>query len=63
VPGFPGSGRPTFRFAQEQAQTQELLKAIDALIDLGDRRGAALEQAESFRGVQASMQPKHYRAR
>jgi hypothetical protein len=33
-------------------QAQELLKAIDALIDLGDRRSAALEQAEAFRGVQ-----------
>jgi hypothetical protein len=33
-------------------QAQELLKVLDALIDLGDRRSAALEQAEAFRGVQ-----------
>jgi hypothetical protein len=31
---------------------QELLKLLDALIDLGDRRSAALEQAEAFRGIQ-----------
>jgi hypothetical protein len=31
---------------------QELLRVLDALIDLGDRRSAALEQAEAFRGVQ-----------
>jgi hypothetical protein len=30
----------------------ELLKALDALIDLGDRRSAALEQTEAFRGIQ-----------
>jgi hypothetical protein len=33
-------------------QAQELLKVLDALIDLGDCRSAALEQAEAFRGVQ-----------
>jgi hypothetical protein len=33
-------------------QAQELLKVLDALIDLGDRRSAALEQTESFRSVQ-----------
>jgi len=33
-------------------QAQELLKVLDWLIDLGDRRSAALEQAEAFRGVQ-----------
>jgi len=31
---------------------QPLLRVLDALIDLGDRRSAALEQAEAFRGVQ-----------
>jgi hypothetical protein len=31
---------------------QELLRVLDSLIDLGDRRSAALEQAEAFRGVQ-----------
>jgi hypothetical protein len=33
-------------------QAQALLKVLDALIDLGDRRSAALEQAEAFRSVQ-----------
>jgi hypothetical protein len=33
-------------------QAQELLRVLDALIDLGDRRSAALEQTEAFRGVQ-----------
>ena len=33
-------------------QAQALLKVLDALIDLGDRRSAALEQTEAFRGVQ-----------
>jgi hypothetical protein len=33
-------------------QAQELLKSLDALIDLGDRRSAALEQTEAFRSVQ-----------
>jgi hypothetical protein len=31
---------------------QELLTVLDALIDLGDRRSAALEQSESFKGIQ-----------
>jgi hypothetical protein len=33
-------------------QAQALLRVLDALIDLGDRRSAALEQAEAFRGIQ-----------
>lgn len=33
-------------------QAQGLLRILDALVDLGDRRSAALEQAEEFRGVQ-----------
>ncbi len=33
---------------------QSLLKILDALIDLGDRRSAALEQTEAFKGVQLS---------
>ena len=41
-----------FRLRADQAQ--ELLKVLDALIDLGDRRSVALEQAEAFRGVQMS---------
>lgn len=35
-------------------QAQGLLGILDALIDLGDRRSAALEQTEAFKGVQAS---------
>jgi hypothetical protein len=35
-------------------QAQGLLKLLDALIDLGDRRSAALEQTEAFRRVQGS---------
>jgi hypothetical protein len=31
---------------------RELLKALDGLIDLGDRRSAALEQTEAFKGIQ-----------
>ena len=34
---------------------QELLKVLDALIDLGDRRSVALEQTEAFRGIQGSL--------
>ena len=33
-------------------QAQGLLRILDALIDLGDRRSAALEQTEAFKGVQ-----------
>jgi hypothetical protein len=33
-------------------QAKSLLHTLDTLIDLGDRRSAALEQAEAFRGVQ-----------
>ena len=37
-------------------QAEQLLKILDALIDLGDRRSAALEQTEAFRGVQIRTQ-------
>ncbi len=30
---------------------RKLLHVLDALVDLGDRRSAALQQSESFRGV------------
>ena len=33
-------------------RAQELLKVLDALIDLGDRRSVALEQTEAFKSVQ-----------
>lgn len=39
-------------FPLRSDHAQELLRVLDALIDLGDRRSAALEQAEAFRGVQ-----------
>ena len=35
-------------------QAQGLLQILDALIDLGDRRSAALELTEAFKGVQVS---------
>jgi hypothetical protein len=38
-------------------QAQELLKVLDALIDLGDLRSAALEQTEAFKGVQGPVPP------
>lgn len=38
-------------------QAQELLKVLDALIDLGDRRSAALEQTEVFKGIQGTATP------
>ena len=41
-----------FHLRVEHAQA--LLKILDALIDLGDRRSAALEQTEAFKGVQLS---------
>jgi hypothetical protein len=40
-------------FPLQQNVALELLKVLDALIDLGDRRSAALEQTEAFKGVQA----------
>jgi hypothetical protein len=30
---------------------RKLLRILDALVDLGDRRSAALQQSETFRGV------------
>lgn len=47
---YSASPTPTSRFLADQAQ--ELLKVLDELVDLGDRRSAALEQTEAFRGVQ-----------
>jgi hypothetical protein len=41
-----------WNFPLQVEDAQELLKVLDALIDLGDRRSAALEQTEAFRGVQ-----------
>jgi len=41
-----------WNFPLKLKDAQELLKVLDALIDLGDRRSAALEQTEAFRGIQ-----------
>jgi hypothetical protein len=41
-----------WNFPLHLEDAQELLKVLDALIDLGDRRSAALEQTEAFRGIQ-----------
>lgn len=42
-------------FPLRHEDAQELLKVLDALIDLGDRRSAALEQTEAFRGTQGQL--------
>ena len=44
-----------FNFPLRATQAQQLLKTLDALIDLGDRRSAALEQTEAFKGVQGPL--------
>jgi hypothetical protein len=41
-----------WNFPLRLQNAQELLKVLDALIDLGDRRSAALEQTEAFKGIQ-----------
>lgn len=41
-----------WNFPLQLPHAQELLKVLDALIDLGDRRSAALEQTEAFKGIQ-----------
>jgi hypothetical protein len=41
-----------WNFPLKLSDAQELLKVLDALIDLGDRRSAALEQTEAFKGIQ-----------
>jgi hypothetical protein len=41
-----------WNFPLKLQNAQELLKVLDSLIDLGDRRSAALEQTEAFRGIQ-----------
>jgi hypothetical protein len=41
-----------WNFPLKPSDAQELLKVLDALIDLGDRRSAALEQTEAFKGIQ-----------
>jgi hypothetical protein len=61
--GWTGTMLPTNMAAVVQRQAdwnsplraedaQELLTVLDALIDLGDRRSAALEQSEAFKGIQ-----------
>ncbi len=41
-----------WNFPLRLTDAQELLKILDALIDLGDRRSAAVEQTEAFKGIQ-----------
>jgi hypothetical protein len=40
-----------WNFPLRLQDAQEALKVLDSLIDLGDRRSAALEQTEAFRGI------------
>ena len=42
-------------FPLQEHEAQGLLRVLDALIDLGDRRSVALEQTEAFRGIQGSL--------
>jgi hypothetical protein len=60
--GWKGSSIPAAIAALVQAHAdrlhplpaplaRKLLQVLDALVDLGDRRSAALQQSESFRGV------------
>ena len=42
-------------FPLQADQARELLRILDALIDLGDRRSAALEQTEAFRGIRGTL--------
>ena len=42
-------------FPLQANQAQELLRVLDALIDLGDRRSVWLEQTEAFKGIQGSL--------
>lgn len=60
--GWKGSSIPAALAALVQAHAdrshplpaplaRKLLQVLDALVDLGDRRSAALQQSESFRGV------------
>jgi hypothetical protein len=41
-----------WNFPLKLSDAQELLKVLDALIDLGDRRSAVLEQTEASKGIQ-----------
>jgi hypothetical protein len=41
-----------WNFPLKLPDAQKLLDALDALVDLGDRRSAALEQTEAFKGIQ-----------
>ena len=41
-------------FPLDVGQARGLLQILDALIDLGDRRSAALEQSEAFKAIQGT---------
>jgi hypothetical protein len=45
-------------FPLQRNDAQGLLRILDALVDLGDRRSAALEQTGAFRNVQRPGQKK-----
>jgi hypothetical protein len=51
-PGDLPEGLAEANYPLEVDRARGLLKLLDALIDLGDRRSAALEQDEAFRRVQ-----------
>lgn len=64
--GWKGSSVPAAIAALVQAHAdrlhplpaplaRKLLQVLDALVDLGDRRSAALQQSESFRGVRLAV--------
>ena len=42
-------------FPLQADQARELLRVLDTLIDLGDRRSAALEQTEAFIGIRGAL--------
>ncbi len=46
-------------FPLRAAQAQGLLRILDALVDLGDRRSAALEQTEVFKSIQVPVADGH----
>jgi hypothetical protein len=47
-----------WNFPLRLEDAQELLILLDALVDLGDRRSAALEHTEAFKGIQGQSKAK-----
>ena len=67
----PGALRPArprrsndllMNFPLRVDQAQGLLRVLDGLIDLGDRRSAALEQTEAFKGIQGPLHRREVKA-